>query len=89
MNKEKVFELIDGERQYQDLKWGPEGRPESDENYSVAEWLVYIEKHLSFAKDAVYHLSRVNALCNVRKIAALAVACMEFNETLSREQEDQ
>jgi len=81
MQREKVYQLIDGERDYQDSK---PPRPKTDAETSVAEWLIYIEYHLKGSKNAIYHLNEGLALEGIRKIAALAVACMENNETPPR-----
>jgi len=81
MNRNDVYKLIDGERDYQNNK---PPRPKSDDKTSVAEWLIYIEKHLDLAKDNVYHLNETTALECIRKIAALSVACMENNNTSAR-----
>lgn len=81
MNREDVYKLIDGERDYQDSK---PPRPEGDALTSVAAWLIYIETQLADAKSNIYFLDVPGALEHVRKIAALAVACMEYNKTLPR-----
>lgn len=82
MNRADVFKLIDGERQYQDSL--PHHSAEQDANTPVAAWLVYIETHLAKAKERIYYLDPPKALEEVRKIAALAVACMENNRTNPR-----
>jgi len=73
-----ILEAIESEREYQDEKWGPVGRPENDEDHTLGEWILYIEKHLESAKDHIYYFHTVAALAEVRKVAALCVACMEF-----------
>lgn len=82
MKREDVYKLIDGEREYQNSK---PPRPKYDEDTSVGEWLIYIRHHLSKATESVYKLNERSALECVRKIAALAVACMENNETPYRQ----
>ena len=74
----QVYELVDGEREYQDALWGPtrdQGR------HTVTEFLAYIR---DYAEEALHLESRVanpeadeRALGIVRKVAGLAVACME------------
>ena len=83
MLREDVYKLIDGERDYQNSK---PPRPKTDEETSVGEWLIYIEHMVNLAKFDVYQLSEAEALEEIRKIAALAVACMENNETNPREE---
>ncbi len=80
--REQVFDLIDGERDYQDNK--PEHSQGQDAKTSVAAWVIYIRKHLALAEGAIYFLDEGAALAEIRKIAALCVACMENNETRSR-----
>jgi hypothetical protein len=83
MERKNVYNLIDGERDYQNSKW-PQGRPKGDEECSVAEWLIFMEKCLNDAKNNIYNLKESEALSCIRKVTALGVACMEYNETESR-----
>ncbi len=79
--RETIFKKIDDERAYQDFKWSTEQRPDQvpDKDKSVAEWLNYIEYHLDIAKKNVYQLDKTAALDEIRKVTALAVACMEIH----------
>jgi hypothetical protein len=54
-----------------------EGTP--DEEKPVAEWINYIEYHLSKAKEKVYHLDTQAALAEIRKVTALGVRTMEIH----------
>ena len=87
MNRQDVYKRIDGERNYQDEVWGTrrqmDGTP--DEEKPVAEWINYIEYHLSKAKDKVYHLDTVGATDELRKVAALAVRAMEIHGAPERQ----
>ena len=49
MDRLKVLELINGERDYQNKKWNSETTT-SDGIHSVEEWLVYIEDYVNEAK---------------------------------------
>jgi len=86
MKRKDVYKLIDGERDYQDSRWNNDEETRSgksdilDENKSLAEWLIYIEFHLNEAKHGVYALEPKQAKHSIRKLAALAVACMENND---------
>ena len=82
MNRQDVYKLIDGERDYQDSL--AHHSTEADANFSVADWVIFIEEHVLQAKNRVYYLEPEKALEQVRKIAALAVACMEHNDTNER-----
>lgn len=83
MERKNVYKLIDEEREYQDSK---PPRPEGDAVTPVASWLIYIEKKLDEAKEKIYFLDKDSALERIRQIAALSVACMEYNETKSRKE---
>jgi len=89
MEREHVYKRIDGERNYQDIvgKSGQRGDT-PDEEKPVAEWLNYIEFHLSKAKDCNYHLSKEDALAELRKVAALAVRAMEIHGCPERRMPD-
>ena len=86
MIREDVYRLINGERDYQDLKW-VEGRPLSDAETSVAAWIIYMERHIAQARAGIYFLNEISALEEIRKVTALGVACMEHNETPVRKEQ--
>jgi hypothetical protein len=88
MNRQDVYKRIDDERDYQDQRWNTNLREGdvSDEEKPVAEWLNYIEYHLSKAKDTNYHLDKETTLAEVRKVAALAVRCIEIHGCPERKQ---
>lgn len=81
MERREVYKRLDGERDYQDEKWGTrreaDGTP--DEEKPVAEWINYMEFHLAKAKEKVYYLKTEEALAEVRKVTALGVRAMEIH----------
>ena len=81
IDRQDVYKAIDGERDYQDRKWGKrnvaDGIP--DEEKPVSEWLNYIEFHLEKAKKENYFLKKDYALAELRKVAALAVRALEIH----------
>lgn len=81
MERYDVYKCIDTERDYQDLRWSPrrEKNDTPDESKPPAEWINYIEHHLVLAKQQVYFLNDELALTEIRKIAALAVRCIEIH----------
>lgn len=81
MERKDVYELIDGEREFQDAVWDAK----MDRALSVADWVIFMEQRLADAKSHVYGLREYKVLDEIRKIAALAVACMEHNETFARQ----
>lgn len=89
--REAVYYCIDTERDYQDLLWNVTTTTTKG-MHSVAEWLVYIEDYLNEAKHLLSRGAEQDiasrALDNMRKIAAMAVACMEQNGCSIREKPD-
>lgn len=82
MKREDVYKLIDSEREYQ--KKSLINIEEQDKKQSVSNWLLYIEHQVDKAKQSIYYARQEVVLHRIRKIAALAVACMENNETKPR-----
>ena len=74
MTRADVFKLLDEERQHQADKWGTVlERP-----HELGGWLTIIRVYLRRAEDAwASSHGDAEALAEVRKLAALAVACME------------
>lgn len=87
MERKYVYKLIDGERNYQDATWGSQrdGQGIPDEEVSIAEWITYIEFHLTKAKERVYHLDTEGALAEIRKITTLGVRTMEIHGCPARQ----
>lgn len=93
MTREDVYKLIDGEREYQKF-WDDKRKTENDvkggaqlldKDKPVECWIAWMESYLLDARTAATKsLDKVKALTDIRKIAALAVACMEYNETPPR-----
>lgn len=81
MERTEVYSRIDGERDYQDWRWENEIRDDGvpDKDKSPAEWLNYIEQHVSVAKTAVYYLNKEEVMNEIRKIATLAVRALEIH----------
>jgi hypothetical protein len=78
MNRQDVYARIDEEREYQDEVWGVD----QDERKTLGDWTVFLDRQVERLKDQVYESSPeddLNALHTMRKIAAIAVACMEHN----------
>jgi hypothetical protein len=88
VKREEVFAALDQERHYQELK---HGNTDHRGVHSATEWLVYIEQYLNAAKHVVTHHSdpdaKKRALCAIRKITAMGVACMEQNGVVTRKME--
>lgn len=84
-----VFNAIRGEREYQQALWGP---TEMQGKHNVTEFLVYLR---DYVEEGLHIQSRIaspgaedETLPIMRKIAALAVACMEQNGIVVRDMID-
>lgn len=82
IRRDQVFRAIDNERIYQDLKWGTI----QEHPHEVGAWLTVMRKLLN---DADYawcgQRGDVGALDEIRKVAAVAVACMEQHGVVLRQ----
>jgi len=83
MKRQQVYELIDGERQYQEDMPLHQDKKQQAET-PVASWIIYMENLLAMAKNKIYYLDEKSALEYIRKCTAVGVACMEHNETPPR-----
>jgi|SRR5690242_2097269 len=73
LSRQQVYALIDSERDYQDKRW-----PRPAHNHSITEYLVYIRDYVESALHQVTHEDGDAGIRgHVRKIAALAVVCLE------------
>lgn len=78
--RSEAYAAIDTERSYQDVKWGPLF---DDNEWSVGDWLIFIERYVDEAKNSIGNDNA--ALDSVRKVAGLAVACMEHHGAPKRQ----
>ncbi len=87
MKRSDIYKLIDGERDYQDSKWGNSASSgiAGDGSRSIDEFSLYI---LGYAQDAArlasHYADGTAKLAEIRKVAALCVACMEQHGAPSR-----
>jgi len=83
LSRAQAYSAIDSERAYQDSKWGG---PEHDKYKTTGDFIVYMTEYLRRAQAAyTTETGDLAALHMIRKVAALAVACMEFNGAPQRE----
>ncbi len=76
MDHLKVYAAIHAEREYQYTKHG-------DHKHSVGDWLTILRVKLRDAEDAFMGGDR-HPLCEILKIAASAVTCLEQNGVVER-----
>jgi hypothetical protein len=83
--REEVYKVIDGERDYQDSLW------HTDEGHSnplqPGEFLVLLSVYLRKAQEewTVEPKPEINTLHAVRKVAGIAVNCLEQHSAPKRE----
>ena len=93
MKREDVYKLVDGEREYQNY-WDEKRKTETDvkggaqlldKDKPVEAWILWMESYLLDARSAATKsLNKSDALAFIRKVTALGVACMEYNDTPAR-----
>jgi hypothetical protein len=80
--RQEVYAAIDSERDYQDMLWNDATTP-SEGRHSPEEFLLFIEHYVGKAREAMSTKpdpqAKIEGLDIMRKIAGLAVACMEQN----------
>jgi hypothetical protein len=88
MERQEVYKVIDGEREYQDTRWKVDvanGR----ELHSPVEFLAFIQDYVNQGFHEVCRnqdpLSQELVLITMRKITALGVACLEQHGAPERE----
>jgi len=82
LTRPEVYILINGEREYQDFRWGsPRSCRERLHQHSPQEWLSYIQDYTNEAlhigvreEDSV---AEEKQMAIIRKIGGMAVAAME------------
>ena len=80
MQRNKVYELIDSERAYQDAKWGDiEQNP-----HTVLEWIKIAQEEMNEAfheesksRKKSSHATIEDALAELRQVAAVCIAALE------------
>jgi hypothetical protein len=85
MDRKEVYKLISGERHYQNYFWSHF----DDSKWKPADWINFMKSYIREAEegtnDATTHADyELHQMTQIRKIAALAVAAMEYNETKPR-----
>ena len=84
MNRLDVYEIIDGERDYQEILKNKNGW---NSTHSLGEFLVLLDVYINKAKSTWCLENDKDAKKTkdiIRKIAALSVACMEENGSQAR-----
>ena len=78
MKREDVYSVLDGERAYQQYKW-------PGHSHTPGEYLLYVEHHIQKARErGATEGGDLGLLNEMRKAAALCVACFEENGVPTR-----
>ena len=88
MKREQVYELIDGERRYQEARWKKDVTQLGEHIHTPEEWIVYMEDYLAEAKHILSRNSvpdcYSDAMEIMRKVTAMGVCAMEQIDTKPR-----
>ena len=91
MDRMQVYDLIDGERDYQQTKWNENVSTSQGVHKTWEEWITYMQDYLDEAKKVLTYtpqpLADFRAACSIRKVVALGVAGMEQLGAPSRSEE--
>jgi GTP cyclohydrolase III len=83
--REEVYRVIDAERDYQN-SLGPDRTDTEDGSHEVGEYITMLHHYLNEATSSwTKNAGSQAALHNMRKIAAIAVRCMEEHGALERD----
>jgi len=81
MERTKVYEILDGERDYQDERWKQDVTQMGNHVHTPEEWIVYMEDYLAEAKHILSRNSvpdcYPDAMEIMRKVTAMGVCAME------------
>lgn len=81
MKREEVYKQIDAERERQNEIWGHDS-----DSKTIGSHITFIDTYLHAAKDGfTYTNGNRKSLDAIRRIAALAVRCLEIHETPVKE----
>ena len=82
LTRKEVYDIIDGEREYQDSRWN-EHTTASGGTHDPDTWLIYIQDYVT---EAIHIASRnpnpeaqERVMEHIRKIGSMCVAAMEQN----------
>lgn len=77
MERKEVYEILNGERDYQDKKWGGK---QHDNYHEVEAWIIYMQHNLNKAIEAISTQRGIQGgLEHLRKVTALGIACFEVH----------
>lgn len=88
VSRSEVYAAIDSEREYQDRLWPEHGGASNPNPLTIGEFLVLLDDYLQKAKSqwTTERKPEVQTLHIMRKIAGIAVNCMEQHGAPKRDQ---
>ena len=85
MTREEIYQVLEGEEDYQIKKWGEN----HDKRHTIGDFLVYMEAYLNAAKAGYTFNSAPEgahlALDQMRKVVELGIACFKAHGVPERE----
>ena len=72
MKRKEVYEVLDSERDYQDLRWG-DVHANDYKSYPPSQFCVDFRKIINDLELSCYHMNKIVTSDCIRKIGALAV----------------
>jgi len=86
MTRQEVYDLIDGERLYQDTVVDDDPNRRALQHHSVGDYLTMMHHYMHIAMtEWTQNAGTKQSLANIRKIAGICVKCMEFHGAPERE----
>jgi len=77
MERKEIYSILDGERDFQDSKWGGK---QNDNYHEVESWVLYMQHYLTKAINRVStEKGTQGGLDELRKVVALGIACFEVH----------
>ncbi len=78
-DRQEVYEAIDSEREYQDSLWPDHGGALTGNPLTIGEFVLLLQEYVSQARGewTIEPKPEINTLNVMRKIAGIAVNCME------------
>lgn len=80
MTRQEVYQLLDGERAYQNSRWPDDPEEVLSQHKTPLHFVVYMQQYLHRAVQELTFVADPNyqtLLDNIRKVSALGVAAME------------
>lgn len=92
MDRKEVYAILDGERDYQELRWNADTTSTAGK-HTPEEFLLYMEHYMGLARVAMSTQAdpqaKLDGLDIMRKVVTLGVACFEQHGVPARQVPEQ